>query len=45
MEQENNNAIEGFPRDIEKPEPPRKWHPQQEKVLKSGVKPPRAIDT
>ena len=34
MEQENNNAIEGFPKDIEKPEPPRKWHPQQEKVLK-----------
>ena len=21
MEQENNNAIEGFPKDIEKPEP------------------------
>jgi len=34
MEQENNNAIEGFPKDIEKPEPPRKWHTQQEKVLK-----------
>ena len=34
MEQENNNAIEGFPKDIEKTEPPKKWHPQQEKVLK-----------
>ena len=34
MEQENNNMIEGFPKDIEKPEPPKKWHTQQEKVLK-----------
>ena len=36
MEQEinDNNAIEGFPRDIEKPEAPKKWHTQQEKVLK-----------
>jgi hypothetical protein len=34
MEQENNNAIEGFPKDIEKPEPPKKWHTQQEKILK-----------
>lgn len=34
MEQENNNMIEGFPKDIEKPDPPKKWHTQQEKVLK-----------
>lgn len=34
MEQENNNMIVGFPKDIEKPEPPKKWHTQQEKVLK-----------
>jgi hypothetical protein len=36
MEQEiiDNNIIEGFPKDIEKPEAPKKWHTQQEKVLK-----------
>lgn len=36
MEQENigNNAIEGFPKDIEKPDAPKKWHTQQEKILK-----------
>jgi hypothetical protein len=36
MEQENidNNMIQGFPKDIEKPEAPKKWHTQQEKVLK-----------
>lgn len=36
MEQEinDNNVIEGFPKDIEKPEAPKKWHTQQEKVLK-----------
>lgn len=36
MDQENinNNAIEGFPKDIEKPDAPKKWHTQQEKILK-----------
>ena len=36
MDQENidNNMIQGFPKDIEKPEAPKKWHTQQEKVLK-----------
>ena len=36
MDQENsdNNMIVGFPKDIEKTEAPKKWHTQQEKVLK-----------
>jgi len=31
MDQEinDNNAIEGFPKDLEKPEAPKKWHTQQ----------------
>lgn len=35
MSQENseNNMIVGFPKDIEKPDAPKKWHTQQEKVL------------